>query len=53
MTSPDVARISPETQSSKLDLPHPEGPTMDTNSPAAIEKLSGPKACVSGWPARR
>src|SRR6185437_739523 len=35
--SPDVMFSSPAIIRSKVDLPHPEGPTSTTNSPSRIE----------------
>src|SRR5688572_23743395 len=40
--SPASARSSPAMMFMSVDLPQPEGPTMATNSPSAIEKLTPP-----------
>src|SRR5690349_12335883 len=39
-TIPSSARSSPATMFMSVDLPHPEGPTMATNSLSATEKLT-------------
>src|SRR5262245_40738600 len=40
----------PESTSSKVDLPHPDGPTTEKNSPRAISRSIGPSACTPGCP---
>src|SRR5690349_22460 len=37
-TVPAVAGSSPETSDRVVDLPHPVGPTIETNSPAATSR---------------
>src|SRR5882762_1040034 len=41
VTAPAVACVSPETSRSSVDLPHPDGPRSETNSPfsTCIEML--------------
>src|SRR6476620_4108166 len=36
--SPDVGSVRSPMIRSRVDLPHPDGPMRDTNSPAAIER---------------
>src|SRR5215472_10957580 len=47
---PAVAIASPDSTSSRVDLPQPDGPTTLTNSPAAMSRSTGPSACTSGCP---
>jgi hypothetical protein len=44
---PVVAGISPEMSISKVLLPQPLGPTIDTNSPAPIERSISSRAWTS------
>src|SRR3954447_20448914 len=39
-TSPEVTGSSPAIMRSKVDLPHPEGPSRTTNSPSAMARSS-------------
>ena len=48
---PDVGVSSPATRFITVDLPHPEGPTMQTNSPVSISRLT-PVTAVVSWPVR-
>ena len=51
-TRPALGRsIAPHTCSS-VDLPHPEGPTMATNSPRATSRLTSETAATAASPAR-
>jgi hypothetical protein len=43
---PLLARLSPATMRSAVDLPQPEGPSSDTNSPARTSRLKSPSATV-------
>ena len=43
-TVPCVGRSSPAMHFSSVVLPHPDGPTMHTSSPAPISKLMSPMA---------
>src|ERR1700742_292402 len=52
-TLPLVGRTSPATTSSKVDLPQPEGPTIEKNSPHLMSRLTGPSACTTGGPSKR
>jgi hypothetical protein len=45
--APVVGGISPETSISNVLFPQPLGPTMDTNSPASIDRSISPSACTS------
>lgn len=36
--SPDVAPVNPAIIESKVDLPHPDGPKIETNSPFWMDK---------------
>src|SRR4029450_9502939 len=47
-----VAGISPATRRSSVLLPHPDGPTIATNSPAPIARSIGSSARVSLRPRR-
>src|SRR6185436_16854584 len=51
-TSPESARCNPESASSSVVLPHPEGPTTDTNSPSPTVKLMLPRTSSGGGPAK-
>src|SRR6202012_1463096 len=46
-------RTRPATTSSKVDLPQPDGPTIEKNSPLLISRLTGPTACTTGGPSKR
>ena len=48
-TLPEVGRSKPANKASSVDLPLPEGPTMATESPAAISSDT-PSSTVSGSP---
>src|SRR5688572_9316495 len=52
-TEPAVGRISPATHCSSVDLPQPDGPTMETNWCASTRKLTSPSAMTgapdNGW----
>src|SRR5262245_18074724 len=43
-TLPLLGATKPPTTYSRVDLPHPEGPRMATNSPSAIESEISPRA---------
>jgi hypothetical protein len=43
--APVVGGMSPETSISKVLFPHPLGPTMETNSPASMER----SISLSAW----
>src|SRR5262249_50571017 len=45
-TVPALGRSSPAIRRSAVDLPQPDGPTSDTNSPAATSRSSGEIACT-------
>src|SRR5438093_10381498 len=45
--SPLVAESSRPRIDRSVDLPHPEGPAMDTYSPLATSRLTSDRACVS------
>lgn len=45
--SPDVFSSNPEIIDNNVDLPHPLGPIMLTNSPFFISKLILFNACIS------
>src|SRR5262249_27410046 len=47
---PAVAVDSPDSTSSRVDLPQPDGPTTLNSSPAAMSRSTGPSACTSGCP---
>ena len=49
-TVPEVGRSSVPMRLSRVDLPDPEGPTMATNSPRSIERLTPAHAATGGWP---
>src|SRR6266536_1568610 len=44
VTVPALGTVRPASVSSSVVLPHPDGPTMVTNSPAARSRSSGPSA---------
>jgi hypothetical protein len=44
---PVVGGISPDTSISNVLLPQPLGPTIETNSPAAIARSISASACTS------
>src|SRR5437879_2309326 len=46
LTSPSVISSSPAIIRSKVDLPHPEGPTRTQNSPSAISMSTPRITCV-------
>lgn len=46
---PVVGGRKPAIMFSSVLLPQPEGPTIDTNSPAAISRLTSPTAWVVPW----
>ena len=46
-TSPAVGSSSPATHLSSVVLPQPDGPTMQTNSPAATSNDRSPTASTS------
>src|SRR5215470_20228185 len=50
LTEPAVGTISPAMISSSVDLPQPDGPTTEKNSPAVSSRLNGPSACTAGPP---
>src|SRR5690348_16849605 len=41
---PEVGAARPAISRSAVDLPQPDGPTSDTNSPLAMARSSGPSA---------
>jgi hypothetical protein len=41
---PDDGLINPAATLSKVDLPQPVGPTMETNSPSETESVAGATA---------
>jgi hypothetical protein len=43
---PLVAVSSPDASRSSVDLPHPDGPTTVTNSPASMDRLTSVSATV-------
>src|SRR6266481_9536317 len=45
--SPLLAESSRPRIDRSVDLPHPEGPAMDTYSPLATSRLTSDRACVS------
>src|SRR4051812_29834687 len=47
-TSPLSARSTPATMFNKVDLPHPDGPTTTTNSPA-VTSSEMPSTAVVSW----
>src|SRR5882724_6722347 len=47
---PEVGGRKPATMLRIVDLPQPEGPTIDTNSPAPTEKLALPIAGTRAAP---
>jgi hypothetical protein len=51
VTVPAVGSIRPAMISRSVDLPQPDGPTTEKNSPAISSRLSGPSACTAGPPA--
>ncbi len=55
VTCPPDSGISPAIAFNRVDLPHPLGPTMATNSPGAApsETCSTAVTPASVWPARR
>jgi len=50
-TRPWVGAIRPAAICSSVDLPHPDGPTIDRNSPCLTEKLMSASATARGSPA--
>ncbi len=44
--SPDEGVISPPRIRRKVDLPQPDGPTMQTNSPSGTSRLKSWRACT-------
>src|SRR5580698_86954 len=40
LTTPPSARMKPAIRFSRVDFPHPEGPTMATNSPSPTVRLT-------------
>jgi hypothetical protein len=50
VTVPAVGSIKPAMISRSVDLPQPEGPTTEKNSPAVNARLNGPSACTAGPP---
>src|SRR4051812_36902529 len=44
-TEPEFACVSPDAIRSRVLLPHPEGPTIETNSP----RLTQRSTCDSAW----
>src|SRR3954447_25160716 len=51
-TSPPSARCSPDSASIKVVLPHPDGPTTDTNSPSPTENPMPASTSSAGGPAK-
>ena len=49
-TSPLVGSSSPAMISIRVDLPQPDGPSSETNSPAPIWRSAGPKAWTASGP---
>ena len=45
-TAAPLAVSKPASRRSSVDLPQPDGPTSDTNSPTATLRLSCSSACV-------
>src|SRR4030088_3194932 len=43
-TVPDVGALRPAIRRSAVDLPQPDGPSSDTNSPLDTSRSSGPSA---------
>ena len=43
-SSPALGRSSPAAIRSRVDLPQPEGPTTQVNSPGAMSRSTGPRA---------
>ena len=50
VTLPVVGALSPASTSSSVDLPPPEGPTPEKNSPRAMSRSIGPSACTGRTP---
>jgi hypothetical protein len=44
VTSPSLGRVSAPSMASKVDLPEPERPTMETNSPAPMRSVTSATA---------
>src|SRR6185312_9534272 len=51
-TLPDVGCVRPPSTCSRVLLPLPEAPTMDTNSPASTVSDTPRSACTRTWPTR-
>ena len=49
-TVPDVGLSSPASRFSRVDLPHPEAPIRQTNSPAAASSETRSRACTAAGP---
>src|SRR3546814_12511536 len=47
---PSVGELSPATRSSSVDLPHPDGPTTEKNSPRRRSNVTGPSALTDAPP---
>ena len=45
-TVPEVGALSPAISRSAVDLPQPDGPSSDTNSPVRTSRSSGPSAAT-------
>src|SRR5262245_32247591 len=50
VTSPDVVSSKPATMRSKVDLPHPEAPIRQTNSPSRMVTSMRARASISSSP---
>ena len=48
---PALSSSKPAIISISVDLPHPEGPRNEMNSPSEISRDTGPKACTAEDPA--
>src|SRR3546814_3923277 len=47
---PSVGELSPATRSSSVDLPQPDGPTTEKNSPRRRSNVTGPSALTDAPP---
>ncbi len=50
VTVPSVGTDRPDSTSSSVDLPQPDGPTTEKNSPCRKVRSTGPSACTPPWP---
>ncbi len=49
-SEPEVGRSRPPSSWSRVDLPCPVGPWMDSHSPSAISRLTPRSACTTSRP---